>query len=151
MPEVSEGLGRLVDAAQLQAVEYLKLSAERNEDASLDLIHNGEISVEPNYRLGTWEDGGRFGIRLKVEITTEIGDIAAEVISSYATPDDYEQEITEDLLLEFANEAGLMMLFPYLRQGAADLSLRVFGLPLLMPIIMRRDLQFSPQEGSDHP
>jgi preprotein translocase subunit SecB len=149
--DLSEELARLVDAAQLQAVEYLHLSAERNEDVDLARLHNGEISVEPSYRLGTWQDETRFGIRLKIEITTEIGVIAAEAISSYATPGDHEQDITEDLLLEFANQAGLMMLFPYLRQGVADLSQRVFGLPLLMPILMRRDLQFSEHEASDQP
>jgi hypothetical protein len=46
----------------------------------------------------------------------------------------------------FANEVAVMTLFPYLREGIASISSKVFGSPITLPVAQRGQLGFDVSE-----
>ena len=149
MTEHSEQLLALVRNVKLNSIEYFELTARRQMD--LSPLEEGRVDVEPNYTLGTQvaESGERFLLRLKVEFKSEVGHFAAEAGAEYSVTSSDSIELSETLLVEFANEVGIMALLPYLRQAIADLTQRVFGLPLLMPVLQRGELTFGKPDELD--
>lgn len=148
MTEHSDELLALVPLVELKSVDFLDLTARRELDVSP--LEDGRVSVEPSYTLGTMvaSGGGSFLLRLRVDFSSEVGNFAAEAAAEYIVTAPESVELNEALLTEFANEVGIMVLLPYLRQAIADLTQRVFGQALLMPQMQRGHLTFAIQ-GSD--
>lgn len=143
MTERSNELMALVPNVELNSVDFLDLTARRELDISP--LQEGRVSVDPSYTLGTMvaNGGGSFLLRLRVDFSSEVGNFAAEAAAEYVVTSSEPIELTEALLTEFANEVGIMVLLPYVRQAIADLTQRVFGQPLLMPQMQRGHLTFS--------
>lgn len=147
----SDELMALVHNVKLNSVEYLELTARRELDISP--LQEGRVDVEPTYTLGTMVADNResFLLRVKVEFSSEVGHFTAEVAAEYVVTSSDRIELPNALLTDFANEVGIMVLLPYLRQAIADLTQRVFGQPLLMPIMQRGELFFGSRSGDSAP
>lgn len=138
-----EELLNLVQSASLESVYFRELSAVRESDES------GPIGVDvgPRFglRLGSDDEGHGLGINLRCELEPEGAKVAVEVVAEYTLNEESagEFELDENLVTHFANEVGVMALLPFVRQAVADLTQRVMGGALLMPVMQRGDLTFN--------
>lgn len=127
----------------LDGVQFFNLQATINEEDP----PAGEVptSVAPLYGLKLRHEGNELGMRVSIEIDTASARILVDASVNYTTAEPI--EIDEATFLDFANNVGVMALLPYLRQAIADLSQRVLGEVILMPVIPRGGLTFS-REGA---
>lgn len=143
----------LVDAVTLESVTFLELSAKRaDEEARYDSLFKEETyDVEPKFSLQFARDNeaGKFRVRLATSIESEPGKILVDAAAEYAVQPDIEvSSISEELLLDFANRVAVFAIIPFLRQAVADMTQRVFGVPLTMPMYRRGELVFTAKPAS---
>jgi hypothetical protein len=143
-PEVISTVKRLVEVADLETIETYRLIAERDIFASA----REDVEIDPSYTLTVdFRDAGDgFRVRLVTDIDTPLGGISCGVLGEYGIGQARLRTETSEALTEFINGVALMHLIPYARQSIADLTQRVFGAPLLMPMIQRGQISFSPSE-----
>jgi hypothetical protein len=142
----------LVNAVDLESISFLELSAKRlDEEATQSLVDNDEAyDVQPDFTLQFARDldQQKFRIRIKTVIQAQPGTVVIDAAADYSMSDLELEDITEELMLEFANRVALMSIVPYLRQGLADMTQRVFGVPLTMPLYRSGELQFTAASSS---
>lgn len=139
MSERSADLVALVQRTTLDDLSFVELVGRRN----LDPLDAEAAPVAPQYGLQAMiaDDSQHFRLVLRIDIEAPEGEIRAAAMANY-TVSDGSPGLTMRLAVEYANEVGVMTLLPYLRQAIADLTLRVFGGTLLMPILARGAVQF---------
>ncbi|ACZ31928.1 hypothetical protein Xcel_2921 [Xylanimonas cellulosilytica DSM 15894] len=103
------------------------------------------VGVRPSFELQVEHGDARFRMTVRVNVETDAGPVAVEGYAQYGTGDG-SVELTESLLFEFVNDVGIMVLIPYLRQAIADVTQRVFGSPLVMPVMQRGAIRFERPE-----
>lgn len=132
---------QLVEATSLLGINVFQLSATRR----LDVAPTDDFAVDPRYTITAdfRDDGSGFRVRLLTEIETPIGPIACGVLAEYEHPDARLGPESSEAFNEYVNGVALMHIIPFVRQSIADLTLRVFGSPLLMPILQRGQMQFT--------
>jgi len=140
MTELS--LEDFVGRCSLTSISQLELSGTRSlvtDDSS------GAELVDPAYGLDIdlrdADDG--FRIRLTTRVEAPQGTIVSQVGAEYVVEALSIRSVSRVILVEFVNNVALMHILPYTRQSISDISVRVFGSPLLMPIIQRGELSFS--------
>lgn len=153
MSEVVD-IHRLLAASNLEMISFLELSAKRNnEGAGYDSVmpDGDEYEVKPEFTLevGRGEENDKFRIRIRTDIDAEPGVITVDAAAEYTLDGLKLSEVTGPLMLEFVNRVAVLALIPFLRQGVADMTLRVFGTPLTMPMYRAGDLAFSELGGTD--
>lgn len=138
-------LDELVSAARLKSVGFRELTCRHGSDTSRP------TQREPTFRLEIRFDEEHpdvFDLALRIDIDFEDESaITVQAVARYGLADGTRPSPTRELILEFANEVGVMVLLPYIRQAVGNLTLQVFGSSLLMPVIERGKLRFS-SEGS---
>ncbi|WP_454151645.1 hypothetical protein [Microbacterium lacticum] len=135
----------LLDAGiELIGIQFFELCAKVDEDSESTELPE---SIEPTFSLRLRHEGNEFGIRLASRVYVGLGEVTVDVSANYATPEPVTMD--EAVRLEFANRVGIMALIPYLRQAVADLTQRVFGQPILVPITRAGDLEFTPDSQLD--
>ena len=137
--EIQDALLQLLERTRLRTIEFHELHAARNyADSS-----GATAGADPEYemRMQTRIGDTDFGVLLEVHVQTPFGDVRVSAAAEY---DNTGPAPEEAVLHRFANEVGVMALVPYLRQGIADLTQRVFGQSLLMPIVRREDVRSEP-------
>lgn len=141
MPEHSQTLLDLNAIAELVNVEFEELHARRTGRRDPD--EDTPINVAPEYTLNveTRDDGPGFRISLRIFVQLGIGEVRVAAVAHYDA-EGFAGELTPPLLVEYANEVAIMTLLPYLRHAISDLTQRVFGPPLLMPIVRRGEVTF---------
>ena len=142
MPEHSEQLLRLVDTAQFTEIGFVEIAARFAPSPDADLTN---IDARPRWTLHVRSDSGRFQLNLRIDVETPVGPVAVEAAAQYATQDGA-PELTTELLVEYANEVGVMALLPFVRQAVADVTQRVFGSALVMPVMPRGAVAFTTAE-----
>ncbi len=132
---------QLVENASLTSIEVFKLSAERKLDTPMDI---GGIEIDPVYKLDAdcRSDGQGFRIRFTTEIATPFGDINCGVYAEYSNPGFFFGPQSSVAVTEFVNNVAIMHMLPYVRQNIADVTLRVYQAPLLVPLVQRGQLAF---------
>lgn len=133
---------------ELDGVQFFKLFAEINEEAAQPeeaSPNEAPAEVSPLYGLKLRHEGNELGIRVSVELDVGAARIIVDASVNYTTAEVL--VMNEDTFLDFANNVGVMALLPYLRQAIADLSQRVLGEIILMPVIPRGGLTFSRQDA----
>lgn len=132
---------QLVEATSLLGINVFQLSATRR----LDVAPTDDFEVDPRYTITAdfRDDGAGFRVRLLTEIETPIGPIACGVLAEYEHPDARLGPESSEAFNEYVNGVALMHIIPFARQAIADVTLRVFGSPLLMPILQRGQMQFT--------
>lgn len=129
----------MLDAGvELSSVEFFGISATVNED--WDASESPSESLSPEFGLKHRIAEKEFGVRLYVKIDMGIGVVNIDLHATYTFPE--EVEILTAGAAEFANKVGVMALIPYARQAIADVSQRVFGDPIVLPILKQGDLEF---------
>lgn len=131
------------ECVTLETIRFRELGARRVGAEPLD-------TVTPEFSLGIdrhSEDESRFRLRLRCEVHIADGSwIICEPEADYLVTDESRLPLTHTLILEYANEVAVMALIPYLRQGISDISQRVFGTPLVMPVMARGAIHFEMDE-----
>lgn len=125
----------LLSRSSLSAIEYHELSAKwtgsRSDDDSTDI----DVSINLQHRLADES----FGIRMTGTIEVPFGEAQAAIAAVY----EYEGEPPAlRTVLAFANEVAVMTLFPYLRESISTITAKVFGEPILLPILPRGEVGF---------
>lgn len=130
----------LLASAELIGISTVELSARRRQTDVVD----AESTVDPDYSLlvDARSDLTGFRVVLQTAITASIGEIQCDVQAEYLIGALKMDQIPRDVLQEFINNVALMTVLPFVRQGIADITLRVFEAPLLMPIIQRGEITF---------
>jgi len=142
----SELVSTLVGNSELVEIGTFSLSATRS--LHLPAVSDEmpeQVQVQPNYVLSTMAAPaeGRFLIRLAMNVELPVGFVSCDVGAEYQISKSLDIDLDNRLLVDFANEVGIAVLLPFIRQAVADLSQRVFGSPLLMPIMAPGALHFS--------
>jgi hypothetical protein len=139
MSQPSESLQSLCDNAVLNRVYFLEVSARQADPGAL-----GEAPA-PGFGLNieVSPDDLRFRIRLRVEASSDTTFLGVEPVAEFQVPENLRDLLVAEDLVEFANEVGVMVLLPYLREAVADVTRRVFGSSSLVPLIQRGQLRFS--------
>lgn len=138
--EVVNDVSRLVELAELKSIAPYRLNVERVVGGSAS--ESVEISPRYTVEFDTRDDGHGFRVRFEVAVDLDAGSLDCAYLAEY----DHGEAVLEDgntrLVNDFVNGVALMHLIPYMRQGISDLTQRVFGTPLVMPIFQRGELEF---------
>lgn len=139
MSEPSADLVALVPHTDLEDLSFVELVGRRN----LAPTATEGAPTEPRYGLqaAVADDLHHFRLILRIDLEATEGEIRAAAMANYAVAEDA-PDLTMRLVVEYANEVGVMALLPYLRQAIADLAQRVFGGALLMPVLPRGAVSF---------
>lgn len=79
-----------------------------------------------------------FGIRLTGTADFPQGQATVSVAGEYEAEDGF--VVDERSVRHFANEVGVMTVLPFLREGVATITAKVFGSPVHLPIIPRGEI-----------
>lgn len=137
----SEALIALVPTVALRTIRFRQLSAydKRATDIDVEVVPVFGLSVATNSDDPTLF---RLGLRCEIKFTDE-AQIVAEVEAEYQVDGEgVALPLAQALMIEYMNEVAVMALIPYLRHAIADLSLRVFGSPITMPVFQRGAISF---------
>ena len=97
------------------------------------------------------ESGAAFQISLRVCLANEAGEFVVNYVASYSLATLSTSPADEPIFLEFANKVAIMTLAPYVRHALADLTQRIQGRSILLPILRAGELQFIGGEGQARP
>lgn len=145
MPETEITLESLVGIAALQGINFFAISAVRSEP-DVETPEPGQaIDIAPTHSLETAfrDDDKGFRARFRTNIDVHIGTVFTDVAVEYLTGEVPASSISQAVLLEFVNHVALMTTFPYIRQAVSDVTQRVFGSALLLPMVQRGEIDFS--------
>ena len=136
----------LLPQLRLTGVTFYKVAAELDESQRVDDIASKVESedFDVNHGMRIRHEDNELGIRVRTEILTSVGSVIVDAAAEYES--DEPLPITRELAFEFANEVGVMVVLPYIREAITTISLKVLGAPLLMPIIQRGQMSFSPND-----
>jgi hypothetical protein len=141
MSDKSISLEQLVEEAQIDEITFFEISAIRNDTVAEE---DQGADVLPSYLLSTAtkDDGTGFRVRIRTEIDVATGHIISDLAVSYSLHAINANEVSPAVLIDFVNGVSVMTLVPYNRQAIADISQRIFGATLTMPMIKRGELEF---------
>lgn len=122
----------LIPAARLTSMDTYELSARRaaDEPAAADL-ESGSIEVD----VASHIEEAAFGFRITATITMPIGEVIASVAGEYEIANGVTP--TRRTVQQFGNEVAIMSIYPYVREAVSSITAKVFGEPLLMPVVER--------------
>lgn len=125
----------LCAVVSLKTIGFVELSAKRSNSRSEP--HPGDDAVgAPTFTLNITRADHEFQVQLRLDLDFKEGSARIEPYAIFKI-NDATQEIPDDderLLLEFANKVGVPLLIPSLREALADITRRVIGIPLIMPL-----------------
>lgn len=127
---------RIEDAVEhldLARVRFYALSARvfERDDADAD----GEISFETAVRLR--DDG----VDYRCLVTASHGEVTVSADAAVMYQASGSIDIESDVVLAFGDSVAMMTLFPYLRQAAGDLGMRL-GYDVTLPLLQRGQVRF---------
>ncbi|MDT0169457.1 hypothetical protein [Pseudarthrobacter sp. BRE9] len=134
----------LLQRSELASIEFHEVSAKRFEGVpDSEEPHEGQISLGFQHRADL--DG--FGIRIVGDVAVAIGEVRVVAAVEYKLLHG-EQPPRRNVEL-FANEVAVMTLFPYLREGIASITSKVFGAPITLPVAERGQIGFEVSEADE--
>lgn len=116
-------LGEIVD------VRFLEFSAALRDEEREDL-ESDDVEQSLNVMVGIGES--RIEVRLEIKLQTRTATYSGTAATQFKFDD--ELEVTEEIARDFAERAGIMAIYPYLRELIQSSSLRLresVTLPLL--------------------
>lgn len=139
-----EAIRELLDRTELESIGFHKLHAERNDDA----FDGADDEARPEWGLGVQQRIGEpAALRFLLDLSVRVkgGLVSATCAAEYRVDGDLPDH---GVVLGFANKVAIMTMVPYVRQAVADLSARVLGDPVLMPMHRQGDLTFGETDRS---
>lgn len=127
----------LIARSELASIDFHEVSAKRFEALSSEGGANeGQVSLGFQHR----SDDDGFGVRIVGNVTVPAGEVRVTAAVEYSLLEgDQPSQRAVEL---FANEVAVMTLFPYLREGIASISSKVFGTPVTLPVAQRGQIGF---------
>lgn len=142
MPDeaASPSIHAVVNDAQLLSIDLVHLAASRELEATPEAA----TDINPVYELATDErgDGHQLQVIFRTLIDVPFGSIRCDVVAAYAFPKISVAAMSPDVFDQFINDVAIMHVLPYTRQAIADITLRVFQNPLLMPVMKLGEVRF---------
>lgn len=132
---------------QLAAIRFDHLSIDLVDDAPQvggDLDESEPTPIEINCVLGTRQEGKRFGTRFEFRITAPQWQAVIAVIAYYEGCQEF--ALSSEAPADFASRVALMAAFPYVREALSDLTTRVTGTAVLLPLIRPGQITFAPNK-----
>jgi len=140
--QVIERIDQLLASVKLLGVEVPRLLAEQNGAGFDDDDPNPQIEPLHGLNLTLRDDHAGFRVRFNTDIDVAIGRVGCDVLAEYELSEFLIDAGSTEAMAEFVNGVALMHVLPYTRQHIADVTQRVFGTPLLMPIVQRGEITF---------
>lgn len=133
-------VAQLVELVDLKSIAPYRLQIERVVGKATQV----SVDIEPRYTVefDMRDDGFGFRVRFETAIDLKAGSLSCGFLAEYEHENARLQPGNTKLISEFVNGVALMHLIPYMRQAISDLTQRVFGNPLIMPIFQRGELEF---------
>lgn len=159
--EISDELNALISDVTLLDISYFEMTAARSLPSSNSVVSDeaapgaseadddiaSEIKSSHFLSFEQKDDGTAFRVSLKTTVDSPEGTASVRCIAEYGVEKVDATGLSNELLLDFTNHMATMALVPYIRQGLSDITQRVFGSALLMPIIRRGELEFSAHDS----
>lgn len=145
----------LVSANEMLETAKLELADIRFDRLSIDLVDDapqvgGDLDeseptpIEINCVLGTRQEGKRFGTRFEFRITAPQWQAVIAVIAYYEGCQEF--ALSSEAPADFASRVALMAAFPYVREALSDLTTRVTGTAVLLPLLRPGQIVFTLNE-----
>ena len=145
----------LVSANEMLETAKLELADIRFDRLSIDLVDDapqvgGDLDeseptpIEINCLLGTRQEGKRFGTRFEFRITAPQWQAVIAVIAYYEGCQEF--ALSPEAPADFASRVALMAAFPYVREALSDLTTRVTGTAVLLPLLRPGQIVFTLNE-----
>ncbi|WP_294947811.1 hypothetical protein [uncultured Microbacterium sp.] len=135
----------LIDRSTLVGIEYHDLAATLSgAQVSEEAEPTIDMQLQIEHRCGP--DG--FGFRLVGEINAAVGDARASVAATYRFDGDIP---SQRALFGFGNEVAVMTIFPFFREAVSSITAKVFGQPILLPVLNRGDVGYDLEDASTDP
>lgn len=143
----------LVSANEMLATAKLQLADIRFDRLSIDLVENtpqvgGDLEdsestpIEIKCALGTRHEGKRFGTRFEFQFKAAKWQAVIAVITDYEGCQEF--ALSSEAPADFASRVALMAAYPYVREALSDLTTRVTGTAVLLPLIHPGQITFAP-------
>ena len=132
---------------QLADIRFDRLSIDLVDDAPQvggDLEESEPTPIEINCMLGTRQAGKRFGTRFEFQIKAPQWTAVISVITDYEGCQEF--ALSPEAPADFASRVALMAAFPYVREALSDLTTRVTGTAVLLPLIRPGQIVFTLNE-----
>lgn len=126
------GLREFIDRVRLESVQFHEVSARRF-DTELEEA-DSDITIEVQIK----EDSDRFGVRLRGVTQVPAGEAVVSVAGEYVIENG--NAPSNRIIKQFVNDVAVMTVLPYLREGIAAITAKVFGAPLNIPLIAQGDI-----------
>lgn len=141
MNDLRDAVRSIVDAAELEHIACLEIESRRLEPDEVPGPEEGQEDVFAfALKLAQNDDHSQLIVRLRTNVDSLLHETTVEVGAIYAL--DPPSEIPEEIRLEFANLVGIMTVLPFVRETVADVTRRVVGRSVIMPMIKAGDLRF---------
>ena len=145
----------LVSANEMLETAKLELADIRFDRLSIDLVDDapqvgGDLDeseptpIEINCVLGTRQEGKRFGTRFEFRITAPQWQAVIAVIAYYEGCQEF--ALSSEAPADFASRVALMAAFPYVREALSDLTTRVTGTAVVLPLLRPGQIVFTLNE-----
>lgn len=121
----------LIADSNLVAIDFHEVSVRRLSPESVQQGDQGNFEIEVQTR---YEDDS-FGVRLNGKVTFPGGEAVVSVAGEYELLNDASPAMRTIQI--FANEVAVMNVYPYLREAISTATGKVFGEPILLPIVDR--------------
>lgn len=142
-------LHALVAESNLAEVSCFELSARLGDATSDDLEGVADLGISQELIFGTRDDDAAFRIRIRTLMDVpEGGQVVVGIAGEWDYAPGTASQIAESVMLDFVNNVAIMVLMPFIREHAADLSRRVFGNALMLPMMQRGQIQFDAPASS---
>lgn len=142
-------IDEMLETAQLQlaAIRFDHLSIDLKDNApqaGIDREDSESTPIEIDCKLGTRQEGKEFGARFEFRITAPQWEAVIAVITDYEGCQEF--ALSPEAPADFASRVALMAAFPYVREALSDLTTRVTGTAVLLPLIRPGQITFAPNK-----
>lgn len=133
------GVQEIIRNSHLVGIDFYEVSGRRHDVPPED-VGDGQLKIQVQQRISETT----FGVRLNAAIILPQGEANASLAGEYEllngiTP-------TRRALQHFANEVGILTVFPYLREAIATITAKVLDEPVYLPLITRGEIVINMDE-----
>ena len=142
-------IDEMLETAQLQlaAIRFDHLSIDLKDNApqaGIDREDSESTPIEIDCKLGTRQEGKEFGARFEFHFKAAQWQAIIAVITDYAGPEEF--VLAPEASADFASKVALMAAIPFVREALSDLTTRVTGTAVLLPLIRPGQITFAPNK-----
>lgn len=142
-------LSDLTEVTNLSGITFLEISAVQDEITDREVSpESDEESLESfhptfGYRVDPHANDKAFRIRFRMTVESRSGIAVVEIASEWILTEGSARSIDGQTMLDFVNSEGLNTMLPYVRQALADITQRVYGNAVVMPVTRRGEIAFT--------